>query len=36
MRWRFAFYQAKEDNDSRSDDVKVITNWGEEEEHKYR
>ena len=28
-------YQAKEDDDFRSDDVKVITNWGEEEERRY-
>jgi hypothetical protein len=28
-------YQAKEDDDFRSDDIKVITNWGEEEERKY-
>jgi len=27
-------YQAKEDDDFRSDDIKVITNWGEEEERK--
>jgi hypothetical protein len=25
-----------EDDDFRSDDVTVITNWGEEEERKYR
>ena len=28
-------YQTKEDDDFRSDDVKVITNWGEEEERRY-
>ena len=29
-------YQAKEDDDFRSGDIKVITNWSEEEERKYR
>jgi len=29
-------YQAKEDDDFRSDDVKVICNWGEEEERRDR
>jgi hypothetical protein len=28
-------YQAKEDDDFHSDDVKVISNWGEEEKRMY-
>jgi hypothetical protein len=29
-------YEAKEHDDFRTDDIKVITNWSEEEERKYR